>query len=113
MPRVYRAFLSSTASSSHHCPPDPRTPSLQVPLPSLDTKLSTLRQTLSELTHLPSNGFKLIYAGAIMKDDDASRASFLYPIRHPPALSPFAPLLIPSCFPIHSSLPCQPSCNLY
>jgi len=50
---------------------------LQVPLPPLDTtKLSTLRQTLSELTHIPPNGFKLIYAGAIMKDDDAFLSAY-------------------------------------
>ncbi|KAI9511185.1 hypothetical protein F5148DRAFT_975639 [Russula earlei] len=49
---------------------------LQVTLPPLDTKLSALRQTLSELTHLPPNGFKLIYAGAIMKDDDAALSAY-------------------------------------
>ncbi len=52
-------------------PPDPHTHSLQIPLPPLDTKLAALRQSLSEHTHLAPNAFKLIYAGAIMKDDDA------------------------------------------
>lgn len=56
--------------------------SLQIPLPPPDTKLSALRQTLSDHTHLPPNAFKLIYAGAIMKDDDAPRESFLPLIRH-------------------------------
>ena len=51
--------------------------SLQIPLPPLDTKLSVFRQSLSEHTRLPPNAFKLIYAGAVMKDDNAPRESFL------------------------------------
>ncbi|KAI0001334.1 hypothetical protein BJV74DRAFT_876835 [Russula compacta] len=49
---------------------------LQIPLPLPDTKLSALRQTLSDHTHLPPNAFKLIYAGAIMKDDDAPLSAY-------------------------------------
>ncbi|KAF8482655.1 hypothetical protein DFH94DRAFT_626919 [Russula ochroleuca] len=49
---------------------------LQIPLPPLDTKLSALRQTLSEHTHLAPDAFKLIYAGAIMKDDDAPLSAY-------------------------------------
>lgn len=51
--------------------------SLQIPLPPPDTKLSALRQSLSEHTRLPPNAFKLIYSGAVMKDDNAPRESFL------------------------------------
>lgn len=50
--------------------------SLQIPLPPPDTKLSVFRQSLSEHTRLPPNAFKLIYAGAVMKDDNAPRESF-------------------------------------
>lgn len=49
---------------------------LQIPLPPPDTKLSVLRQTLSEHTRLPPNAFKLIYAGAIMKDDNAPLSTY-------------------------------------
>ncbi|KAI0268745.1 hypothetical protein BC834DRAFT_651609 [Gloeopeniophorella convolvens] len=49
---------------------------LQLPLPPLDTKLAVLRQTLSAHTSLPPNAFKLIYAGAIMKDDNAPLSSY-------------------------------------
>ncbi|KAI9456535.1 hypothetical protein BJY52DRAFT_1224209 [Lactarius psammicola] len=49
---------------------------LQIPLPSPDTKLSVLRQTLSEHTRLPPHGFKLIYAGAVMKDDNAPLSAY-------------------------------------
>ncbi|KAH9083841.1 hypothetical protein EDB83DRAFT_2502708 [Lactarius deliciosus] len=54
---------------------------LQIPLPPPDTKLSVLRQSLSEHTRLPPHAFKLIYAGAVMKDDNAPRESFL-PTKH-------------------------------
>jgi hypothetical protein len=49
---------------------------LQIPLPPPDTKLSVLRQTLSEHTHLSPNAFKLIYAGAVMKDDNAPLSAY-------------------------------------
>jgi len=49
---------------------------LQIPLPPPDTKLSVFRQSLSEHTRLPPNAFKLIYAGAIMKDDNAPLSTY-------------------------------------
>ena len=75
--------------------------SLQIPLPPLDTKLSVFRQSLSEHTRLPPNAFKLIYAGAVMKDDNAPRESSL-PTKKNASLSVFcpAPPRTPSCFPI-------------
>ena len=83
-------------------------PSLQIPLPPLDTKLSILRQTLSEHTHLPPNAFKLIYAGAVMKDDDAPRKSFLpMIIRHfrlPLPSTPDSAVFPHSSVPHHSLL---------
>jgi len=83
-------------------------PSLQIPLPPLDTKLSVLRQTLSEHTHLPPNAFKLIYAGAVMKDDDAPRKSFLpMIIRHfrlPLPSTPDSAVFPHSSVPHHSLL---------
>lgn len=73
--------------------------SLQIPLPPPDTKLSALRQSLSEHTRLPPNAFKLIYSGAVMKDDNAPRESFSQQ-KHVtlPFFSP-APPRTPSCFP--------------
>ncbi|KAI0041604.1 hypothetical protein FA95DRAFT_1683116 [Auriscalpium vulgare] len=49
---------------------------LQIPLPPPDTKLAVLRATLAEQTHLPPDGFKLIYAGAVMKDDNAPLSAY-------------------------------------
>ncbi|KAH8995682.1 hypothetical protein EDB92DRAFT_1794582 [Lactarius akahatsu] len=49
---------------------------LQIPLPPPDTKLSVLRQSLSEHTRLPPRAFKLIYAGAVMKDDNAPLSTY-------------------------------------
>ncbi|KAF8270292.1 hypothetical protein EI94DRAFT_1680954 [Lactarius quietus] len=49
---------------------------LQIPLPPPDTKLSVLRHSLSEHTRLPPNAFKLIYAGAVMKDDNAPLSTY-------------------------------------
>jgi hypothetical protein len=71
--------LTCLALTTHHLPG--LIHSLQIPLPPPDTKLSVLRQTLSEHTHLSPNAFKLIYAGAVMKDDNAPREYFL-PTKH-------------------------------
>ncbi|ETW80552.1 hypothetical protein HETIRDRAFT_476210 [Heterobasidion irregulare TC 32-1] len=49
---------------------------LHFPLPALDTKLGALRNTLAEYTHLPSSSFKLIHAGAVMKDDNAPLSAY-------------------------------------
>lgn len=46
---------------------------LHFPLPPPDTKLGKLREDLAEYTHLPLSSFKLIHAGAVMKDDYALR----------------------------------------
>jgi hypothetical protein len=85
-PRPYPAPFHPSPHTPHspfHLPVFPsRTHSLQIPLPPLDTKLSALRQTLSDHTHLAPNAFKLIYAGAIMKDDDAPCESPLSIARH-------------------------------
>ncbi|KDQ21837.1 hypothetical protein BOTBODRAFT_50374 [Botryobasidium botryosum FD-172 SS1] len=47
-----------------------------LPLPPPDTPLSVLRGILSQHTHLPPHSFQLIFAGAIMKNDSASIASY-------------------------------------
>jgi len=47
-----------------------------LPLPPPDTPLSVLRGILSQHTHLPPHTFQLIFAGAIMKNDSASIASY-------------------------------------
>jgi hypothetical protein len=44
---------------------------LHFPLPPPDTKLAVIRRSLAEYTHLPELSFKLIHAGAVMKDDNA------------------------------------------
>jgi hypothetical protein len=50
--------------------------------PGQNAPLSGLRARLAELTHLPPAGFKIIHAGAVMKDDDAPRT---FPVS-PPSL---------------------------
>jgi hypothetical protein len=94
-PRHASPFPCSLSSFAAHSPfsvsvptpPDPHTHSLQIPLPPLDTKLAAFRQTLSEHTHLAPDAFKLIYAGAVMKDDDVPCESPLptsgLPLRSP------------------------------
>lgn len=47
---------------------------LHIPLPPPETKLGEVRKALADYTHLPLNSFKLIHAGAVMKDDNASCA---------------------------------------
>lgn len=48
---------------------------LYFPLPPQDTHLSVIRNQLAEYTQLPPASFKLIHAGAIMKDDNAPSTS--------------------------------------
>ena len=48
---------------------------LHFPIPPLDTPLGKLRADLAAYTHLPVGSFKLVYKGAVMKDDNAPRAS--------------------------------------
>lgn len=40
-------------------------------LPSPDTPLSAIRASLADYTHIPQHAFKLVHAGAVMKDDAA------------------------------------------
>jgi len=49
---------------------------LHVPLPSQDTPLRQLRNDLAEYTHLPPDSFKLVHAGAVMKDDSAPISAY-------------------------------------
>ncbi|KAI0790748.1 hypothetical protein C8Q75DRAFT_760479 [Abortiporus biennis] len=49
---------------------------LYFPLPSPDTKLAEIRRELSEYTQLPPDSFKLVHAGAVMKDDHAPISSY-------------------------------------
>lgn len=49
---------------------------LQFPLPPPETKLSAIRQQIADHTHLPQSSFKLIHAGAVMKDDSAPISSY-------------------------------------
>lgn len=57
-------------------------------LPPPDTPLSAIRKSLAEYTHLPEHAFKLIHAGAVMKDDAAPSLSPppspARPADHPP-----------------------------
>lgn len=46
---------------------------LAVELSTATQSLADLRKAIAEKTHLPPNSFKLIHAGAVMKDDGASR----------------------------------------
>ncbi|PSR88588.1 hypothetical protein PHLCEN_2v5115 [Hermanssonia centrifuga] len=49
---------------------------LYFPLPSPDSKLSVIRQQVADYTQLPPNSFKLVHAGAVMKDDNALISSY-------------------------------------
>lgn len=51
---------------------------IEIPFPSSDTTLSQLRQQLSECTAVPVDQFKLIYGGAVMKDNNAPRSFNLH-----------------------------------
>lgn len=44
-----------------------------IDFPGNSAPLRSLRHILADLTHLPLNAFKLIHAGAVMKDDAAPR----------------------------------------
>lgn len=50
---------------------------LRVPLPPTDTKLAILRNALAEVTALPPSSFKLVHAGAVMKDDNVPSEAFM------------------------------------
>ncbi|KAG5727783.1 hypothetical protein E4T56_gene14733 [Termitomyces sp. T112] len=45
-------------------------------LPAPDTPLYAVRRSLAEYTHLPPDAFKLVHAGAIMKDDNAPISAY-------------------------------------
>lgn len=49
---------------------------LHFPVPPPETKLGKLRTDLAEYTHLPLGSFKLIHAGAVMKDDSAPLTAY-------------------------------------
>ncbi|OBZ68051.1 hypothetical protein A0H81_11850 [Grifola frondosa] len=49
---------------------------LHFSLPPSDTKLSVIRQEIAEYTQLPEHSFKLIHAGAVMKDDNAPISAY-------------------------------------
>ena len=59
----------SPTSSAHAAPP--RHCRLHFPVPPPDAKLGQLRHEIAEYTQLPAQSFKLIHAGAVMKDDNA------------------------------------------
>jgi hypothetical protein len=40
-------------------------------LPDPNTILGTIRMSIADYTHLPLHSFKLVHAGAVMKDDNA------------------------------------------
>ncbi|KAH0827419.1 hypothetical protein J3R83DRAFT_4078 [Lanmaoa asiatica] len=50
---------------------------LHFPIPPLNTPLGKLRADLAAYTHLPAGSFKLVYKGAVMKEDTAPRASLV------------------------------------
>jgi len=49
---------------------------LQFPLPPPETKLAVIRKQIADHIHLPDSSFKLIHAGAVMKDDSAPISSY-------------------------------------
>ncbi|KAL7411168.1 hypothetical protein BDY24DRAFT_396829 [Mrakia frigida] len=75
------ASSSSASSSAPSAPPAPRGPItltikwgkeklfVPLPLPPFSTTLLALRSQLSQLTSLPPQSFKLVFAGGVMTDD--------------------------------------------
>ncbi|KAI9572271.1 hypothetical protein HD554DRAFT_2015691 [Boletus coccyginus] len=49
---------------------------LHFPIPPLNTPLGELRADLATYTHLPAGSFKLVYKGAVMKDDAAPLSTY-------------------------------------
>ncbi|KAF9233027.1 hypothetical protein BU15DRAFT_54408 [Melanogaster broomeanus] len=49
---------------------------LHFPIPPPNTPLGKLRADLAEYTHLPPTSFKLVHAGAVMKDDSAPLSAY-------------------------------------
>ncbi|KZT57795.1 hypothetical protein CALCODRAFT_452682 [Calocera cornea HHB12733] len=49
---------------------------LRVPLPPLETPVSEFRKVISDATGLPPDGFKIIYSGAVLKDNTAPLSAF-------------------------------------
>ncbi|KZT08378.1 uncharacterized protein LAESUDRAFT_697280 [Laetiporus sulphureus 93-53] len=49
---------------------------LHFALPPPDTKLGEVRRVLAEYTQLPPQTFKLVHAGAVMKDENASISAY-------------------------------------
>lgn len=49
---------------------------LHFPVPPLSTTLGKLRADIAEYTHLPPSSFKLVHAGAVMKDDHAPLSAY-------------------------------------
>lgn len=49
---------------------------LHFPVPPPDTTLGKLRADIAEYTHLPPSSFKLVHAGAVMKDDYAPLSAY-------------------------------------
>ncbi|KAK7692974.1 hypothetical protein QCA50_004615 [Cerrena zonata] len=49
---------------------------LYFPLPAPDTKLAVVRKQISDYTQLSPDSFKLVHAGAVMKDDNAPISAY-------------------------------------
>ncbi|KAI6045980.1 hypothetical protein EDC04DRAFT_2864894 [Pisolithus marmoratus] len=49
---------------------------LHFPVPPSNTTLGKLRADIAEYTHLPPSSFKLVHAGAVMKDDFAPLSAY-------------------------------------
>ncbi|CAL1707697.1 unnamed protein product [Somion occarium] len=49
---------------------------LHFPLPPPNAKLAAIRKQIAEYTQLPENSFKLVHAGAVMKDDNAPISAY-------------------------------------
>ncbi|KZP34134.1 hypothetical protein FIBSPDRAFT_846234 [Athelia psychrophila] len=72
---------------------------LHIPLPPPETKLGDVRKALADYTHLPANSFKLIHAGAVMKDDNAPLSA--YALRANSTIALIAPPAITSSSAAH------------
>ncbi|KDQ27689.1 hypothetical protein PLEOSDRAFT_1071242 [Pleurotus ostreatus PC15] len=77
---------------------------LAVELSTATQSLADLRKAIAEKTHLPPNSFKLIHAGAVMKDDGASLSTYKLHDKSTIVLIPSSPPPQPTTTAINAEL---------
>ncbi|KAJ8696305.1 hypothetical protein PTI98_006184 [Pleurotus ostreatus] len=77
---------------------------LAVELSTATQSLADLRKAIAEKTHLPPNSFKLIHAGAVMKDDAATLSTYKLHDKSTIVLIPSSPPPQPTTTAINAEL---------